>query len=155
MEEAEHGQNETQSQTEISFQVSQFNVVSQTHTSFLETSKLTVGQQQQLVLKPPRKAPSSTPISSAPCETPSSSRHPSPAPRPGVAFAHVLFAPDHSQSLLKKSQEMNIPAPLGFKVIQKDGKKFFTINSLNVAVQNKRAQKLSKAQGKKKSLGTL
>ncbi|KAK4423438.1 Kirola [Sesamum alatum] len=103
MEEAEHGQNETQSQTEISFQVSQSNVVSQTHTSFPKTSKLTarkrtlrsnktikctqsrnntVGQQQQLAFKPPRKAPSSTPTSSAPGETPSSSRHPSPAPRP-------------------------------------------------------------------------
>ncbi|KAK4423969.1 hypothetical protein Salat_1979800 [Sesamum alatum] len=107
-------------------------------------------QQQQLAFKPPRKVPSSTPTSSAPGETPSSSRHPSPAPRPGVAFAHIPFAPDHSQSLVKKSQEMNITAPPGFKVIHKDGKKFVTINSLNVVVQNKRAQKLSKAEGKKK-----
>ncbi|KAK4422054.1 hypothetical protein Salat_2156200 [Sesamum alatum] len=120
---------------------------------------LQVGQQQQLAFKPRRKAPSSTPTSSAPGETPSSSapgetpsssRHPLPAPRSGVAFAHIPFAPDHSQSLLKKSQEMNIPAPPGFKVIHNDGKKFVTINSLNAAVQDKRAHKLSKAEGKKK-----
>ncbi|KAL0327975.1 UNVERIFIED_CONTAM: hypothetical protein Scaly_2230100 [Sesamum calycinum] len=47
--------------------------------------------------------------------TPSSSRHPSPTLRPGVTFAHVPFAPDHSQ------------------------------------VQSKRAQKLSKVDGKKKA----
>ncbi|KAL0456172.1 UNVERIFIED_CONTAM: hypothetical protein Slati_0956400 [Sesamum latifolium] len=99
-------------------------------------------QQQEQAFKPPRKAPIATPSSSAPAPTPtlaqaiatipSSLRQPSPTPRPGVAFAHVPFAPDHSQGLLMKAKEWNLPAPLRFKVFHKDGKKFETVNSLDV-----------------------
>ncbi|KAK4411825.1 hypothetical protein Sango_0255500 [Sesamum angolense] len=77
-------------------------------------------QQQQQAFKPPRKAPNApgataTPSVAAPgaSPTPSSSRNPSPTPRPGVTFAHVPFAPDHSQGLLNKAKEKNIPAPPG------------------------------------------
>ncbi|KAL0292259.1 UNVERIFIED_CONTAM: hypothetical protein Sradi_6996700 [Sesamum radiatum] len=59
MEDTENTQNQSQSQTETSFQMNQTNVVSQPQTSlqFPETSKLTQQQQQQ-AFKPPRKAPS-------------------------------------------------------------------------------------------------
>ncbi|KAK4415530.1 hypothetical protein Salat_2660400 [Sesamum alatum] len=85
--------------------------------------------------KPPRPAPVPTPTQT-------------PVPR-CVVRPPVPFAPGHPNVAISITTKQNKPLPPPFKIFQKDGKKYVTMNNLTAALNVRRAEKCSKGQGTK------